>query len=123
MHVVVHAKVTDALEKYPHGLHVDELSKLVNLEKGKLARVLRFLATKGCFIEVEPNVFANNRVSLVTLSNSNSGARTRMHTEDLSQGAIVLYETMTDPDYATSYHLEKSPLLKKKGKRVVILCS
>lgn len=51
MHVVVRSKVADALEKYPNGLHVNELSKLVDLEKGKLARVLRFLASKGCFIE------------------------------------------------------------------------
>lgn len=49
--VVIRAKVADALEKFPKGLHVDELAKLVSLEKGKLARVLRLLATKGCFTE------------------------------------------------------------------------
>jgi len=118
MHVVVRAKVADALEKYPNGLHVDQLSKEVNLEKGKLARVLRYLATKGCFIEVGPNVFSNNRVSLVTLSNSDNGSSIRMWAEDISEGAVVLYDTMVDPEYATSYHPDKSPLiyaLKKKG--------
>ena len=49
--VVHRAKVADALEQFPNGLHVDELAKLVGLEKVKLARVLRLLATKGCFIE------------------------------------------------------------------------
>lgn len=49
--VVLRAKVADALANHPKGLHVDELSKLVNLEKGKLTRVLRLLATKGCFTE------------------------------------------------------------------------
>lgn len=53
MGVVLRAKVADVLEKYPKGLHVDDLAKLVNLEKGKLTRVLRFLATKGCFTEGE----------------------------------------------------------------------
>ena len=137
--VVIRAKVADALEQYPNGLHVDELSKLVNLEKGKLARVLRLLATKGCFIEgkdfssrsasstisgnlsttsVAPNIFANNRISLITRSNSNPGALSRIEAEDVSQGAVVLYETMTEPEYAASYDPDKAPLiyaLKKKG--------
>lgn len=136
--VVVRAKVADALEKYPKGLHVDELSKLVNLEKFKLTRVLRLLATKGCFTEgkvfphlavlichsnsfpipVEPSVFANNRISLVTLSSSNPGAIARIETEDISRGAIVLYETLTEPEYATSYDPDKAPViyaLKKSG--------
>ncbi|KAG6372999.1 S-adenosyl-L-methionine-dependent methyltransferase [Boletus reticuloceps] len=116
--VVVRAKVADALVKYPKGLHVDELAKLVNLEKGKLARVLRLLATKGCFTEVTPNIFTNNRISLITLSTSNPGALSRMEVEYASQGAVVLYETMTEPEYATSYAPDKAPLiyaLEKKG--------
>ncbi|KAH0826050.1 S-adenosyl-L-methionine-dependent methyltransferase [Lanmaoa asiatica] len=109
--VVLRAKVADALEKYPKGLHVDELAKLVNLEKGKLARVLRLLATKGCFTEVEPNIFVNNRISLVTLSSSDPGALSRIEAEDVSQGAVVLYETLTEPEYATSYDPEKAPVI------------
>jgi len=35
-----HSCKTDVLEKYPNGLHVD-----------KLARVVRLLATEGCFTE------------------------------------------------------------------------
>lgn len=69
-------------------------------------------------ISVEPNVFANNRISLITLSSSDSGALSRHMTEDVSDGATVLYEAMTYPEYATSYHPEKSPLmyaLNKKG--------
>jgi len=118
MDVIVRAKVADALEKYPNGLHIDELSKLVNLEKGKLARVLRLLASKGCFIEVERNTFANNRLSLVTLSNSDSGAFARTMLENASQGALALFETLTQPEYATSNHPEKAPIiyaLRKKG--------
>lgn len=136
--VVTRAKVADVLERFPKGLHVDELAGLVHLEKGKLARVLRLLATKGCFTEgksflpphahvvihtcvptsVAPNTFANNRISLVTHSSSNLGALSRMEAEDVAQGAVVLYETMTEPEYAMSYEPDKAPLiyaLKKKG--------
>ena len=38
--------------------------------------------------------------------------------EDVPKGAVVLYETMTEPEYATSYEPDKSPLmhaLKKTG--------
>jgi len=118
MRVVVRAKVADVLENHLDGLHIDELARLVDLEKGKLARVLRFLVSKGCFTEVEPNVFANNRVSLITISSSASGALVRHMSQDMSDGAAVLYEAMTEPEYATSYHPEKSPLmyaLNKKG--------
>ena len=49
---VVHcAKVADALEQFPNGLHVNKLAKLVNLEGGKLACVFCFLVTQGCFVE------------------------------------------------------------------------
>ena len=67
---------------------------------------------------VAPNTFANNRISLITLSTSNPGALSRIEAEDISQGAVVLYDTMTEPEYATSYDPDKAPLiyaLKKKG--------
>ncbi|KAF9236987.1 O-methyltransferase-domain-containing protein [Melanogaster broomeanus] len=118
MGVVLRTGVADALEKYPKGLHVNELSRIVGLEKGKLARVLRVLASKGCFTEVDTEIFANNRLSLITLATSDSGALARVHTQDISHGAAVLYESMTEPEYATSYELDKAPLsyaLKMKG--------
>ena len=49
--VVNRAKIADELEKLPNGLRVDDLANLVQLEKGKLARIIRLLATKGCFAE------------------------------------------------------------------------
>ncbi|KAF9235942.1 S-adenosyl-L-methionine-dependent methyltransferase [Melanogaster broomeanus] len=116
--LVLRTGVADVLEKYPKGLHVNELSQLVGLEKGKLARVLRVLASKGCFTEVDTDVFTNNRLSLVMLTTSDPGALTRIHAQDVSQGAAVLYESMTEPEYATSYEPDKAPLiyaLKRKG--------
>ncbi|KAF9236989.1 O-methyltransferase-domain-containing protein [Melanogaster broomeanus] len=118
MGVVLRTGIADTLEKYPKGLHVNELSQIVGLEKGKLARVLRVLASKGCFTEVDPDIFANNRLSLITLATSDPGALARLHIQDVSHGAAVLHESMTEPEYATSYELDKAPLsyaLKKMG--------
>ena len=49
--MVVTFKIPDLLLDKPQGLHVSELSKLSGCEEGKLARILRLLATKHCFTE------------------------------------------------------------------------
>ncbi|KAJ7872023.1 S-adenosyl-L-methionine-dependent methyltransferase [Mycena leptocephala] len=45
------------------GKHVEEIAKPTNIDPAKLARVLRLLATNHIFVEVSPDVFANNRLS------------------------------------------------------------
>lgn len=47
------------------GLHVNDIAAFTDVNPGKLARVLRVLATKHIFREVAPDVFANNRLSSV----------------------------------------------------------
>lgn len=47
------------------GLHVNDIAAFTDVNSGKLARVLRVLATKHIFREVAPDVFANNRLSSV----------------------------------------------------------
>ncbi|KAI9463927.1 S-adenosyl-L-methionine-dependent methyltransferase [Russula earlei] len=49
----------------PKGKHVTEIAKPTGVHSGKLARVLRVLATNHIFTEVSPDVFANNRLSSV----------------------------------------------------------
>ena len=49
---IAHRKgVADVLDKHPKGLHVNELSKVIGIEKTKLARILRLLTSKGLFKE------------------------------------------------------------------------
>ncbi|KAI0697896.1 S-adenosyl-L-methionine-dependent methyltransferase [Cytidiella melzeri] len=47
----------------PQGMHVNEIAAPTNCDPGKLARVLRLLATSYIFQEVAPNTFAHNRIS------------------------------------------------------------
>ncbi|KAH7908714.1 S-adenosyl-L-methionine-dependent methyltransferase [Hygrophoropsis aurantiaca] len=114
----IRAGIADHLDGHPKGIHVSELAQMVGFEKGKLSRILRVLASKGCFTEVDTDVFANNRLSLILKSSSNPGCLVRIHAQDVSQAAGVLYETLTEPDYAASYDPDKAPLiyaLKQKG--------
>lgn len=48
---IIHHKIADQLDGKPDGLHVDELAKHSGVDKNKLYRILRFLATKHVFTE------------------------------------------------------------------------
>ncbi|THU96315.1 O-methyltransferase [Dendrothele bispora CBS 962.96] len=48
---------------FQQGMHVNDIASKCGLEAAKLARIMRYLAVHHCYREVEPDVFANNRVS------------------------------------------------------------
>lgn len=62
MRVAIRTGVADVLAEFPDGLHVDDLGPKVNAEKGKLARILRLLATRHCFREGKPVVLRRGSV-------------------------------------------------------------
>ncbi|KAI0041342.1 hypothetical protein FA95DRAFT_1466982, partial [Auriscalpium vulgare] len=55
--------IADVLKNVPQGLHVQDISKEIGVDSVKIARILRYLATRHVFREISPNVFANNRIS------------------------------------------------------------
>ncbi|KAG2159094.1 S-adenosyl-L-methionine-dependent methyltransferase [Suillus bovinus] len=116
--VAVQSRIADVLDKHPGGLSVDALADAVNLDKTKIARVLRVLALRGCFKEVKRDVFVNTRLSLMLKSTSNVGSCIR-HQRDYPRYAAVLYESMIDQEFARSHTVEKAPralALRKEGK-------
>ncbi|EGN93498.1 hypothetical protein SERLA73DRAFT_64041 [Serpula lacrymans var. lacrymans S7.3] len=116
--VAIKSSITTILEAHPNGLHVKDLSDIVHIESGKLSRVLRSLATKGCYREVTQGIFANNRLSLVLRPSIEACVQTYLHTEIVMSGASVLYENLTNQDTAFSYEPSKAPImevLKKEG--------
>ncbi|KAG1823989.1 O-methyltransferase-domain-containing protein [Suillus variegatus] len=109
--VVAREHVSDILLKYPKGLHVNELSKKINVEPKKLARILRLLATRGCYNEVDTDVFANNRLSLILLDENPVKNIILFHVEATARGASVFYETLKDPKIAYSYDPTIAPAM------------
>ncbi|OJA11683.1 hypothetical protein AZE42_10533 [Rhizopogon vesiculosus] len=107
--VVMRARIADVLDRHPDGLSVDKLADAVNLDKSRTAHVLRALSLVGCFKEVERDVFTNTRLSLILKSTNDAGCITRIHSQYFSKYAGVLYETMTDPEYARSHEVDKAP--------------
>ncbi|KAL1662627.1 S-adenosyl-L-methionine-dependent methyltransferase [Schizophyllum commune] len=61
--VAVNGYVAEILRSKPAGMHVDEIAAVNGFDAAILARVLRKLASAFVFVEVAPNVFANNRLS------------------------------------------------------------
>ncbi|KAG1857870.1 S-adenosyl-L-methionine-dependent methyltransferase [Suillus tomentosus] len=116
--VAVQSRIADVLDKHPDGLSLDVLADAVNLDKTKVARVLRVLALRGCFKEVKRDVFANTRLSLVLKATNNVGFWIKLQRE-FPKYAAVLYETMVDQEFARSDKLERAPrafALRKEAK-------
>ncbi|KAI0060967.1 S-adenosyl-L-methionine-dependent methyltransferase [Artomyces pyxidatus] len=106
--VAIEAQVTDILREYPQGMHARDISQRTGIESGKLARILRALAVKHIYREVEPDVFANNRLSLVLASDHPTAALLGHWFNECNRSEANLYETLTDPETGPSYDPSKS---------------
>ncbi|KAL1748366.1 O-methyltransferase-domain-containing protein [Schizophyllum fasciatum] len=100
---VIDARVADHLLSQPAGMHIDELARLTGIEAGKLARVLRVLATSHCFSEVYPNVFTNNRLSMKLLSDDPVCSLVGRAVDETAPSALHLSEVLRDPKKGRSY--------------------
>lgn len=133
MRVAYAAHIPDILSNHSGGLHVNELSTIVKIEKEKLARVLRMLATRNCFREgtfsntqlvlnlhsaylmelstVDIDVFANNRLSMILHTDNPVSDFADICTDEAPKAALVLYENLVDPTTAGSYEPSLSPFM------------
>ncbi|KAF9254800.1 S-adenosyl-L-methionine-dependent methyltransferase [Marasmius fiardii PR-910] len=102
LRVAVHAKISDVLEKHPTGLHITTLSSIVKIDPEKLNTIMRVLATRHCFYEVQEDVYRNNRLSLMLHSSQSSAAFVDLLTLEGQQAALSLQKYLDDPAYRES---------------------
>ncbi|KAF5372438.1 hypothetical protein D9757_009921 [Collybiopsis confluens] len=112
LRVVVKAKVADVLEKHPEGLHIDKIGEAVQIDPGKISRVMRMLASKHVFTEVDKNVFSNNRLSVVLRSSVNTSSLVYCNTTLAQKGASVFFENITAPATRFSYETTSSAFMQ-----------
>ncbi|KAL1745741.1 S-adenosyl-L-methionine-dependent methyltransferase [Schizophyllum fasciatum] len=127
MRVAIDGCVAEILREHPHGLHYKDIAERNGLEPGKLARILRKLASVHIFSEVSPDVFANNRLSSVLDTEKSvlelqtecaisffrsEGIASFVHhlTDTLFKGAAFLSEDLADPEYGKEDIGEKAPV-------------
>ncbi|KIK79502.1 hypothetical protein PAXRUDRAFT_834060 [Paxillus rubicundulus Ve08.2h10] len=114
--VAVRETITDILVDYPNGIHVDELSKIIKVDSKKLARIMRLLATRGCYRELDMDTFANNRLSLVLHSENAVGHMIKLHAEGCTKGLSVVYETLKDAETGYSNDPAHAPIMFANNK-------
>ncbi|KAH7923288.1 S-adenosyl-L-methionine-dependent methyltransferase [Leucogyrophana mollusca] len=111
--VAIDARIADVLAEHPQGLHIGELSRAVGIEKGKLARVMRALATRHCFHEVDTDVYANSRISAALRSSTYSGIleSASLASFELQGATSMLSEDLQHTDHGASslYRPAKTP--------------
>ncbi|KII89673.1 hypothetical protein PLICRDRAFT_560195 [Plicaturopsis crispa FD-325 SS-3] len=126
LRVAVETNTVEILrEAGPQGLHVKDIAAKNNTDPGKLARVLRLLATEHIFKELSPDVFANNRISSAAdtgkslseiranpvnkhVDTSGLPAAIEHSTDDVFKASAYLGEVFSNPEYAHSYKAEKA---------------
>ncbi|TFK36164.1 S-adenosyl-L-methionine-dependent methyltransferase [Crucibulum laeve] len=101
--VAVRFKVADILQEKPEGMHISEIGKKSGAEERKIGRILRCLASKHCFREVTKDVFANNRLSMLLLSTNPVSSIGLHFTDECQKSAVLLSETLADPEWGHSY--------------------
>ncbi|KAA1468506.1 O-methyltransferase [Dentipellis sp. KUC8613] len=126
LRVAVETHVAEVLrEAGSGGAHVKEIAKPANVDPYKLARILRILATHYIFVEVAPDVFANNIISSC-LDSGKSVAALIAHPEQRYDGTLgitallghfgddafkasaYLSDVLTDPATSHSYEANKT---------------
>ncbi|KAK0184328.1 S-adenosyl-L-methionine-dependent methyltransferase [Armillaria mellea] len=107
--VVVNFNIADHLLDKPEGLHISELGALSGAEPRKLGRIMRLLASKHCFREVNRDIFANNRLSMTLLSTNGLSCLADFFTDESNKALSVLTETLKDPDWGHSYSPLQAP--------------
>ncbi|KZO93897.1 S-adenosyl-L-methionine-dependent methyltransferase [Calocera viscosa TUFC12733] len=118
-----------------NGVHVDAIAVKAKVDPKKLVRVLRFLASQHVFREIEPDVFANNRISScfdigkpfselvsnpVTKYEGTSGITALFGhmMDEMSKSGAYAWEALSDPKTAFSEEPEDAPLSRAFGTHI-----
>ncbi|KAF8326437.1 S-adenosyl-L-methionine-dependent methyltransferase, partial [Amanita rubescens] len=119
LRMCLEGNVTEILrEAGPEGLHVHDIVAKNNLDAQKLGSCLRLLATHNIYREVNPDVFANNRVSSLLDTNKPSAQiiADPDHKHDNTNGIPALMSDVLDLHFKASAYLWESASDPKTAK-------
>ncbi|KAK0437394.1 O-methyltransferase-domain-containing protein [Armillaria borealis] len=102
MRVVIAFNIADHLLDRPEGLHVSKLGALSGAEPQKLGRILRLLASRHCFREVDRDIFANNRLSMMLVKTNSISDYVASISDEVNKAASMLTENLQDPNWGHS---------------------
>ncbi|KAL9938006.1 hypothetical protein V8E36_003551 [Tilletia maclaganii] len=106
LHIAAKLRIADLLATAgAKGLTKEELAKATGLEKGKLARVMRLLASIHVFKEIGPDTWTNNRISQELVKNEPLRAYLYHYGEEPYRAADALMFNLDDPVKGHSYDI------------------
>ncbi|EIW77519.1 S-adenosyl-L-methionine-dependent methyltransferase [Coniophora puteana RWD-64-598 SS2] len=70
LRTAVNAGIAEILEGRPQGMHLLHIAEATGLPEPKLTQIMRALASRNCFIEVDTDTYANNRISQALFKDS-----------------------------------------------------
>jgi len=111
LRVAAKTGIADILASNPSGLHSSEISRIIHVEESKLTSIMRLLATRHCFREVDENVFVNNRLSIQLVSSHYVSGWIDLLTKDPMLAALNLQATFNDPEFSLSKDPQKSAFM------------
>ncbi|CAK7227435.1 hypothetical protein SCUCBS95973_006542 [Sporothrix curviconia] len=119
--IAAHFKVADHIERRGGIATAADLAKDCGTDAAKLTNVLQSLSGRHMFLEVEPEVFANNRHSRTLLSGA--GAPEMLESYSIVSGKAFdgLLPLMTDRDNMHSIDPKKGAFAIATGKPMAIL--
>ncbi|KAK0540750.1 hypothetical protein OC842_000318 [Tilletia horrida] len=112
--IAVESRVADVIHKHDpdasKGVPVQVVADEAGLEPRHLARILRSLATKHVFVEVRPDVFANNRHSSVLRSHTPASCVNAFGhwAYDVMPAATKLPDVLSDREHAAAFSVVHS---------------
>ncbi|KAK0538523.1 hypothetical protein OC835_001412 [Tilletia horrida] len=120
--IAVESRVADAIHKHDpdasKGVPVHAIADETGLEVRHLARILRSLATRHVFVEVSPDVFANNRhaVPLRTGTPLSCTDALAHWVYDIMPGTLQLPTVLADREHAAAFSVAHSGAARAYGK-------
>ncbi|KAI1991288.1 hypothetical protein LOZ53_002970 [Ophidiomyces ophidiicola] len=105
LNTVSQADIANVISDHP--LHVDELEKKTGIEADKLARYLRALSNLHIFQELEPQVLANNELSIL-LKSEGIKALCQLNTDEIGAATRKSWEALVHPSFKCSSAANKT---------------
>ncbi|KAL9931561.1 hypothetical protein V8E36_009558 [Tilletia maclaganii] len=119
--ILINGQVADVIHKHDpdaqNGVPIDTIAKDTNLEPRHLSRIMRSLSTKHIFVEVKPDIYANNRQSSTLRSDTEASCVNVFGhwVHDIMPSSVKLPEVMADSEHVSAYSVAHSGAARAFG--------
>ncbi|KAF4616101.1 hypothetical protein D9613_011398 [Agrocybe pediades] len=115
LNIVLTHNIPDVIYEKPEGMHISNIQRRTGINEHTIGRILRLLASKHIFTEVQENVFAHNRLSIHLLSSNPLTDMGKHFADEALKSSINSPEVLGDQDWTHSTSPSKTAFNKLTG--------